>query len=232
VRRAVLVIALAAASPLFADHVLLKGGGSLTGEITDQTADNVTIDIGAGSMTVSMATVVGIEKGVSPLQEFRSRSAGLADNDVDSWRALGRWATDHGLSAQAHEAYTRVHHNIPDDAEANRALGLVLYEGRWIPEEESYKARGFVKLGSEWMTPAERDAIMQEHHNREQANREAVLTEVAASEAARKEREAEEARIEEEERNRFDSLPTLGDPVYWGYGYAPAVWPSTPGRPR
>jgi hypothetical protein len=229
-RRALLIIALVT-PPLFADHVLLKGGGRLSGEITEETADAVTIDIGAGKMTVAMSTVVGIERSTSPLQEYRAHAATLSDNDIEGWRKLGRWATDHALSAQAHEAYSRVHHAVPDDAEANRALGLVLHEGRWIPEEESYKARGFVKFGGDWMMPAERDAILQEEHNRREANREEVKATVVASETARKEREAEEERLDQERINRFDQLPTLGDPV-WGYGYVPAVWPSDPGRPK
>jgi hypothetical protein len=227
-KRALIVMALMA-PPLFADNVLLKGGGRLTGEITDQTADSVTVDIGAGKMTVAMATVVEIEKTTSPLQEYRAHAAALNPNDLDGWRNLGRWATQHALSAQAHEAYSHVHDALPDDAEANRALGLVLHEGRWIPEEESYKARGFVKFGGDWMTPAERDAIMQEEHTRREANREEVKAQVITSENERKAREAEEARIEQENALRFNNLPTLGDPV-WGYGYVPAVWPSEPGR--
>ena len=228
-RRAVLALALAAA-PLFADEVHLRGGGRLTGEITEQTEEAVTIDIGAGSMTVQMSTVVGIDRGTSPLQEYRARAATLAAGDIDGWRKLARWATEYGLSAQAHEAYSRVHAVFPDDLEATRALGLVYHDGRWMTEEESFEARGFVKLGSDWMTVAERDAILREHEAAKEANREAVMAEVEASETARKERETEEERIEAEEHaRRYPRLPTLGDPVYWGYGYTPSAWPSSPG---
>ena len=228
-RRAVLALALAAA-PLFADEVHLRGGGRLTGQITEESAESVTIDIGAGSMTVPMSTVVKIDKGTSPLQEYRARAAGVAAGDTEGWRALGRWAAQHGLSAQAHDAYSHVHAALPNDPEATRALGLVLHDGRWMTEEESFEAQGFVKLGSDWMTVAERDAILREHEAAKEANRQAVMAEVQASEAARKEREAEEARIEaEEEARRYPRLPTLGDPVYWGYGYTPSVWPSSPG---
>ena len=218
------------AAPLFADEVHLRGGGRLTGQITEQTEDSVTIDIGAGSMTVQMSTVVEIIKNTSPLQEYRARAAGVAANDIEGWRKLGKWATQHGLSAQAHEAYARVQAAIPDDPEATRALGLVFHDGRWMTEDESYEARGFVKLGSDWMTVSERDAILREHEAAKEANREAVMAEVAASETARKEREAEEERIEEEERARRNpSLPVLGDPYWGGYGYAPSVWNTLPG---
>ena len=55
-----------------ADEVHLKGGGRLTGEIVEQTAENITVDIGAGRMTVQMSTVVRIDKSASPLQEYRT----------------------------------------------------------------------------------------------------------------------------------------------------------------
>ena len=216
------VLAIVVALPLFADDVLLKGGGKLTGVVAEQTAESVTIDIGAGTMTVPMSSVVGIEKGLSPLQEYRARAATMAADDIEGWRTLGRWATERGLSVQAQDAFTHVHNAYPADSEANHALGLVFYEGRWIPEEESYRARGFVKLGVDWMSPAERDAILAEHDARAAENREAVMAEVQASEADRRAREAEEERLEEEERMR-NRLPTLGDPLYWGYGYS-SVW--------
>jgi hypothetical protein len=220
VKRAVLAIVVAL--PLFADDVLLKGGGRLTGVIADQTAETVTIDIGAGTMTVPMSTVVGIEKGTSSLQEYRARAATVAADDIEGWRTLGRWANERGLSVQAQEAFTHVHKAYPGDSEANDALGLVFYEGQWIPEEESYRARGYVKLGVDWMTPAERDAILADHEARESQNREAVMAEVQASEADRRAREEEEERLEEEERQR-NRLPMLGDPLYWGWGTA-SVW--------
>lgn len=226
-KRAVLAIVLATA-PLLADVVHLRGGGRLTGEIVEQTADSVTVDIGAGKMTVQMSTVVSIDKSTSPLQEYRARAATTADSDVEGWRELGRWAMKEGLGAQAREAFSRVHTALPNDPEANRALGLVLYEGRWVSEEESYRARGFVNFEGEWMTPAESQAILAERNTREEANRQAVAAEVKASEAALREREAqEEAQEAEEAARRHGNLPVLGDPV-WGYGYVPTVWPTQP----
>jgi hypothetical protein len=221
-KRVVLAIAIAAA-PLFADEVHLRGGGRLSGQITGQTEESVTIDIGAGVMEVPMSTVVRVDRGTSPLQEYRSRAGSIGANDIAGWRELARWATQRGLSAQAREAWTRVHDAVPDDREANRALGLVFYDGRWMPEEESLAARGFIKLGSDWMTVAERDAIVRERDTRAEANRQAVAAEVQASETARREREAEEARKEEEEARRND-LPKLGDPMYWGWTYAAPAW--------
>jgi hypothetical protein len=226
VKRAVLVIALAA-TPLFADEIQLRGGGRLTGSIVEETSDNVTIDIGSGKMTVPSSSVVKIDRSTSPLQEYRARASKLKESDTDSWRQLGRWASGKGLSAQAEEAFRHVRKAHPDDAEANRALGLVQHQGQWVTEADSYKARGFIQFEGEWMTPAESQTIVAERHAREEANRQAVAAEVKASEESMKAREAEETRREEEERRR-NELPKLGSD--WNWGYAPSSWPAPGGN--
>ncbi len=209
------------AAPLFGDEIFLRGGGKLTGQIANETGETITIDIGAGTMSVPKSTVTKVDRGTSPLEEYRSRAATIAANDVEGWRKLAQWATQQGLSAQAQEAYSRVHTALPDDAEANRALGLVLHQGKWVPEEESYAARGLVKFEGDWMTVAERESIVRERDARAEANRQAVGALVKESEAERKKKEAEEERREAEEKRRHE-LPTLGD-YNWGYGYVP-VW--------
>lgn len=229
-KRCILVIALAAAAPLLADEVHLKGGGRLTGEIVEQTAENITVDIGAGRMTVKMSTVVSIDKAASPLQEYRTRAAALAAADVEGWRALARWAANQGLGTQAREAYTHVTAVVPDDPEANRGLGLVQQDGRWMTEEESYTARGFVKFQGEWMTPGEKQAILAERQASEAAERQALAAQMQADQAAAQEQDAREAA--EDDEFWEDSLPELGEPVYWGgYGYTPTLWPVQPIQP-
>jgi hypothetical protein len=226
VKRAWLAIALAAA-PLCADEVHLKGGGRLTGEIVEQTAENITVDIGAGRMTVKMSTVVRIDKSASPLSEYRARAAALTDQDVEGWRELARWASNQGLGTQAREAYRHVTAVVPDDAEANRGLGLVQQDGRWMTEEESYLARGFVKFEGEWMNPGEKQAILAEREAAAAAEAQALAALVQADQAAAAEREAQEAAEQDEFWD--DSLPELGEPVYWGgYGYTPTLWPVQP----
>lgn len=228
-RRSFVVIGMTAwiAAPLLADEVHLKGGGRLTGEIVEQTAQSITVDIGAGRMTVKMSTVVSIDKTASPLQEYRERAAKLAPEDVDGWRELARWAANQGLGTQSREAYTRVTAIVPDDAEANRGLGLIQQDGKWVTEEESFLARGFVQFESDWMTPGEKQAILAERQANEAAERQALAAQMQADQTAAQEQAAREAAEEDEFWD--DSLPELGDPVYWGgYGYTPTLWPVQP----
>jgi hypothetical protein len=211
------IIALAAA-PVFADDVYLRGGGQITGEITSQSDDSVTVDIGGGgSITARMSSVVRIEKGISPLQDYRVRAALIPDGDAEAWRELARWAKGSALSSQALKAYSQVVAILPDDQEANRALGMVQLDGKWVTEEESYLARGFVEFEGQWMTPGERQSILADRQARENADRQANaarIQEIEAEQKAEKEREA----AEREEARRRGS-------VSWGWGYGPGYWP-------
>jgi hypothetical protein len=227
VRRGVVVIALVAA-PLLADDIYLRGGGQITGEIVKRTEEAVTVDIGGGTFTVRMSSVVRIEEGASPLQEYRARAASIPAGDAEAWRELARWATSRALGTMAGEAWSKVVAILPDDEEANGALGKVQLDGRWVTEEESYRAQGYLEFEGEWMRPEERQAILQERKAQEEADRQALAAQIQADDAERKERKARE----EEERKAFLSggLPMYGDPINGGWGYGLTYWPAVPAQ--
>jgi hypothetical protein len=218
----ILLLLLAPAAAL-ADDVYLHGGGSINGVIVEETAEKVTVDIGAGRMSVPTSSVERIVRGVSPLSSYREQAASLAPGDVEGWRRLGREASRKGLVAQAREAYTHVLDVLPDDPEANRALGRVLFEGRWVSEEESFRAQGYVQFEQEWMTPAEREQILAERRAQEEAESQELAAQIAANEEAR----ARDQAAEEAERQAFwDSrMPPSGGVAYWDWGVGPSRWP-------
>jgi hypothetical protein len=76
----------------------LKSGGSVEGRVIERTDSSVEIDIGAGSITLSMESVDRIEEGRSPLDDYDERAARLDENDLDGWLELARWASSEGLS--------------------------------------------------------------------------------------------------------------------------------------
>ena len=95
-----------------------------------------------------------------------------------------------------------------------------------MTEEESFKARGYVKVGGEWMTRSEAQMV-QASADAEQARLEAerranlaeadkILAEQRADKAEERAREAEEV----------DPWTTMS-PWYGGYGYGVVGWPST-----
>ena len=225
-RRGVAVIALVAA-PLLADDVYLRGGGQITGTIVERTTDSVRVDVGGGTLTVRMSSVVRIEETVSPLEEYRARAARIPEGDVEAWRELARWTTSGALGTMASQAWSKVVAIVPDDPEANRALGRVQYGGRWVTEEESYRARGYVEFEGEWMTPGERQTILEDERARGEADRQAEAARLQAEEKAKREREAKEAA--EHDMWRGSALP--GDATYWPWGSGIVYWPATPVQP-
>jgi hypothetical protein len=217
VKRAIVIMMLVS-SPALADVVHLRGGGKITGEIVAQTEDSVTIDIGGGTMAVRSASIVGIEESVSPLQKYRARAAEIPADDIDAWRDLARWATGEALSSQAGEAWANVLAVLPDDPEANRALGMVQLGGRWVTEEEAYRERGFIQFEGQWMTPNERQRILSERDARAEAERreiDAKIQEIEAEQKAEKERQRKQEEARERARN----------PISWGWGAGPRYWP-------
>ena len=213
---------------LFADEVHLKGGAMFTGRIVEQTDTMVTIDIGDGEIGVAMTRVENIVKKRSPLDDYDERAAALKANDANGWRDLGRWASQQGLPKQSGQAYQKVLDVVPDDPEARGALGFVLYDGRWMTEDESYESRGYVKFDGEWMTPnqaqtsasvaASEQARQDAEQRADQAEADKMLAESRADEAEQRARDAEQ------NQDSWNNQP----PVYWGgWGVGATGWPST-----
>jgi hypothetical protein len=221
----VLILAAALLSPAAeADEIFLKSGGRLSGRIVSRTADKVEIDVGAGRVTVSASSVVRIEEGRSALQDYEERAHRIAPGDADGWVALGDWASSQGLGTQAREAYTRALAASPTDPRANEALGNVQVEGRWVSEDEGYRARGYVQFEGAWMTPAEHDAILRERASEVQQERQ-------RQEADQRVRDAEQRAAEAEERARQadeEAAEAPMDGLGYGWGAGPAYWPTRP----
>lgn len=210
-----------------ADEVFLKSGGHLSGRIVSRTAATVEVDIGAGRVAVPASSVARIEEGRSALQEYEERAALLAAGDVDGWVALGQWAEAKGLSTQAREAYHRALAASPGDPRANQALGNVLLDGRWVSEAEGYRAKGYVQFEGDWMTPAEREAILRERASEEARERERREADQRVREAEARAEEAE-ARAREAEAEAKAREATEGIPLWYAWGGGPFYWPVGP----
>ena len=229
-RRTSLLLVLAASAaglaPALADEVYLKGGAKFTGRIEQQTDTMVTVNIGDGVVGVPMVRVEKIVKGKSPLDEYDERARALGAQDLDGWRGLGAWASHHGLSAQAKDAYAKVMALSPDDPEARQALGYVRINNQWMTEEQSYIARGYVKVGGEWMTPAAAQQVQAAEASEQarqdaerranQAEADKILAESRAAKAEEKAREAAEV----------DPWSQIGMNTWGGWGYGVVGWPA------
>ena len=211
---------------LLGDEVKLRGGGSISGVIVERNETEIKVDIGAGRMTVKMSQVLEIVEGTSPLSAYRQHAAALGPGDVEGWRTLGRWASEQGLRAQAREAYGKVLAVAPDDPEANQAMGRILWEGRWVSEQEAYRLQGLVEHNGEWMTPDERQYLVDDEATRAQAESQAAdqqIADVTASHEARK--AADEAYWADAQQ----SWVADGGMVYWDTGVGPQLVPDVQG---
>jgi hypothetical protein len=208
-----------------ADEVFLKGGGQLSGRIVSRSATTIEVDVGAGRIGVPASSVLRIEEGRSPLHEYEERAGRLAAGDAEGWVALAQWAESKGLGTQAREAYHRALAASPLDPRANEALGNVQVDGRWVSEDESYRARGYVQYQGEWITPAEHEAILRERAADEARDRERREAESRVREA---ESRAEEAEARAREAEAEAETASEGIPLWYAWGAGPVVWPVGP----
>ena len=128
------VVSLLALSPslVSADSVFLKGGGEIKGEVVEQRADAVVLEVGPGRVTLPMKNVARIVSSTTDLGLYNARAAALSPRDVAGWLSLAAWAQRHDLATQAREAYERVLAFDPMNADAHLALGHVRMGDRWL----------------------------------------------------------------------------------------------------
>ena len=162
----------------------------------------------------------------SALQDYEERAGNLAPGDAGGWVALGDWAGGQGLGAQAREAYNRALAASPNDPRANAGLGKVQVDGRWVSEDEGYRARGYVQFEGEWMTPAEHDAILRERSAEAEQERQRQTDQRCATPSRGRRRRRSGRGRPKRPRPGGDSLDGL--PLWYGWGAGPVYWPTGP----
>ena len=164
-----------------------------------------------------------IEEGRSDLQEYEERAGKVARGDVEGWLALGDWAKARGLGTQASEAYHRALAVSPGDPRANEALGNVRVDGRWVSEDESYRARGYVQYEGEWISQAEHEAML-----RERAAEDARDGSCERRRRTRARRRRARRRRRRGLARRMRSRRAKASRCWYGWGAGPAYWPTGP----
>ena len=220
-------VLLVGTATLHADDVLLKNGGRVSGRVLSRTDTAIEIDVGAGRVTVPMSSVLRVEERRSPLDDYHERAARLAPGDVAGWTALAQWAATEQLSTQAHQAWSQVLAADPRHAEANAALGRALLDGRWVPEDEAYRARGYVQFEGRWIPATEHKAIVERRAAEAAARQAEIEGHLRLREAEARAREAEARARQAEAYETAAAEPvTVGIPLWWGWGGGVPVWPS------
>lgn len=218
----VLTVVLAAPFPASPDVIHLKGGGRFEGEVVDERAEAVVVEVSAGRITIPRSRIERMVLGTSALGRYRARAAQLAGGDVRGWLALAAWARDNDLLTQARAAYEHVLALDPGNAVAHAALGHVPVDGRWVTLEESYRARGLVEFEGSWVSPQERQAMLAERAAEAARRLEEMEAEARIREAEARARaaEAEARRLEAQQQPVEAGIPY---PWLFGGGYGPVV---------
>jgi len=213
------VISLLALSPSLAhaDSVFLKGGGQINGEVVEQRADAVVLEVGPGRITLPMRSVARVVSNTTDLGLYHTRAAALAARDVAGWLSLAAWAHNRELATQAREAYERVLAVDPLNADAHLALGHVRMGDRWLSAADANRARGLVEFEGTWMSPDERQMRIAEQAalaQERQADARAREAEARAREAAAR---ADAAEADARQARTAQAGPG-GIPYPWVFG--------------
>jgi hypothetical protein len=201
-----------------ADVLHLKTGGRVEGVIVRETPSTITLDVGMGEVSLPKNSVIRVERRDSALAEYRARLRSVASGDVNALADLARFAGENGLRNESRLMWARVLSLEPGNVEAHLALGHVLVGGTYMDEAEANRAQGLIQFEGRWMTPTEQAFLLGQRERQIADDRRDIEARRAAREEEDRERRAEAAR----ERARAAAENTIGLPV-WGYGSVPWV---------
>lgn len=203
-------------APSLADEVHLKGGGRLSGVIVERTPTTLVLETAPGRIGVPLARVERIVTAHSPLAEYNARAARVAASDGPAWLALAHWAQAQGLATAARQAAERVLALDPHNEEAQRVLGNVRFDDRWMSPDDARRAQGLVLFEGEWVSAAEREERLRVQEAQALADKARAEAEARVREAEARARaaEADARRSETEAEHAADDTGSV--PVWFG----------------
>jgi len=161
----VAALSFVAASPLGAwgDLIELTNGGKLRGELEqpdERTGTETTTirTLGGALISIRDEQVRSIARRPRIVEEYEVRAEDAPD-EVDAQWALAEWCRKNGLRDQRETHLRRLVDLDPQHERAHRGLGHVRFEGEWTTRDAVMQSRGYVKHGSRYVTPQERDLL-------------------------------------------------------------------------
>jgi len=148
---------LAAAATLAAgDEIQLTNGSKLTGNVSKKDAQKVTIEVGAGTITLDAKDVSAINPGKTALNEYEERSKPLQNStNASELFELRKWARSQGLTRYVAPLAAKIIAIDPEHAGARAELRHEKIGGKWLTFEQAQEARGLVLMDDRWVTKAE-----------------------------------------------------------------------------
>lgn len=190
----VTLIVTTAASLAAADEIQLTNGRKLTGIVSKKDAQKVTIEVGAGSITVDAKEVSAINPGKTALNEYDERWKELQTSTKPAeLYDLLKWAKSKGVTRHVAPLAHKILALDPEHAGARAELGHEKIAGKWLNYDQAQESRGFVKLDDRWVTKAEVQLIEQ---RRLQARERAEAAEDVRRQRREEEKQARQAAID------------------------------------
>jgi hypothetical protein len=150
------------AGTAWADRIRLRGGGELRGVIVadPKQADKTLVQTESGSqpLVFDREQVVQVITESGPLDTYFARRGDVAQT-AEAQYEFGQWCEQQRLTGLAENHYRRAAELDSSFAPAQKKLGHVLHEGRWITYDELRAAQGLVFHKGRWIPREERDEI-------------------------------------------------------------------------
>ena len=154
-----LLVLLTLLRPVSADIVHLKSGQRVEGEVTVKDG-KVTIRTATGVVVQYQSEdVEKIERARSKRDEYKRKIDSTPKDDLRALHSLAGWTKVQRMRTELRSVCKLILDVDPNDDLARRELGYVVFENRWVLEDELQKQRrdkGLVKFRGEWMREAEK----------------------------------------------------------------------------
>lgn len=180
------------ASAASADVVHLRSGGRLEGA-TSVEGDRLVVRLESGTVKIPLDQVRRVVPATSPADEYATRAAAVAKDDVKAHWELALWCEERGLTRGTRVELEAVIAADPEHAEARKRLGYQKVGNEWLRGEALLTAQGMVKFEGKWLTKEEAAALAAEKERREVARLEAELRALEARQARAEARARSEA---------------------------------------
>ena len=173
------LLALAAfAAPAAADTVYLVNGNKFEQVVAERVGGAVRIRLPDGEIVLPDRVVARVVSSSSSWQEYEQRRAALAGSAAAwEWLELARWADGAGYARGARQALlhaARLDPELDGLAPLMAGIGYILDDelGRWLPEAEYMRRRGYRLWGDHWLPREEYEARRQAHQEDQRQRRE------------------------------------------------------------
>ncbi len=151
---ATLCLAVASPLPLCAAEIVLRNGGRLRGDVRRSKNDAAyIIQLSTGSrIKVHERKIRKIIDDSPELKRYSEFLRDMPDTAAGHW-TMATWCKENSLKSQALFHQQLVLRHDPNHADARRALGYSMLNGRWTKPEEFMAQQGYKRYKGEWKLP-------------------------------------------------------------------------------